>query len=162
MRTFTYYLIIVAIFSFYTMKGQSSDINKNSEFVFVKDQKLVQLLKDIICKENACQDPNKKIHWYVDFKEEFKSIIITQGRIADLMELNDGEKVIYTTTINENIVFLLLKNKSDSLLSETGFQMDLSSYLGRSTLVFEDFSAWLVTYNNGVYKLKDTHIRKCD
>lgn len=162
MKALTYNILLIIFFSFSIAKGQNNDINRTSELVFFNDQKLVSLLKDIIRKENGCQDWRKNINWYIDIKEEYKSIIITQGRLANLIELNEGKKRIYTTVINENIVFVIMKNKDEISLLDTGFSLDLSEFFNKSTLAFESFSTWLVEYDKGTYQLTNSHIRKCD
>lgn len=161
MKILSLKLILVAALLSFSAKGQNSDFNENAEVVFFENPNLVKVLENVICDKNACSDKRKKVNWYVDFKNA-ETIIITQGRIANLIELNEGkERNIFATVVNDNIVFVLIGNEGVPL-SKTGFSLDLSDFANKSTLAFEDFSAWLVKYRDGSYKLIESHIRKCD
>ncbi|WP_062062986.1 hypothetical protein [Aquimarina longa] len=141
-------------------QNKEDQLKYNSELVFFNDLGLVKLLENIIIDKNSCKNIKKSIDWYIDFKES-ESIVVSEGRIANLIELIDPKKrKIYTTTINNKVVFLLMANKK-GLLSKTGLSIDLSSFSDKSTLSFEDFSSWLIKSQNGSYKIADSQIWKC-
>ena len=141
-------------------QNKEDQLKYSSELVFFNDLELIKLLENIIVDKNSCKKTKKSINWYIDFKES-ESIVISEGRIANVIELIDPKKrKNYVTTINNKVVFILMDNEK-GLLSKTGLPVDLSSFAGKSTLSFEDFSSWLIKSQNGSYKIADSQIWKC-
>jgi len=160
MRLLIFKLLVLTIGCVPIINAQNSYPITSSEMVFFNNEQLAKSLGNIICDKNACQDKRKKINWYVDFKED--NIVLTQGRIANLMELSKAPKrKIFTTVINDNIVFVLMDNEKN-LLSKTGFSVNLKGFINKSTIAFEDFSVWLIKEDNKTYRLIDSQIRKCN
>ncbi|MEO9954206.1 hypothetical protein [Nonlabens sp.] len=162
MRSFNFKIFVLIFFCTLFCYAQKENSTTHSNLVFFKNEQLIKELENIIGKKDTCQNNKNKFNWYVDFKEN-DYILVTQGKIANLMELNNyQEKAILSTVINNNVVFVVI-NKQNDLLFKTDFNIDLSNYVGKSVISFRDISAWLIKKDTqNCYHLVDSQIRKCD
>lgn len=134
----------------------------DSELVLFKNINFIKKLEEIIIKENSCKKIKKNIDWYIEFKDS-KEIIITHSRISNLYEIygDSPELDIYTTIINNQIVFVLLKNNDNRIISKTGLKVNLSNNLGKITLAAEHYSYWIVENNMNTFKIIGSKIINC-
>lgn len=134
-----------------------------SELIIFKNPELINKLENIITEDNSCKKIKKNLDWYIEFNNS-KQIIVTQGRIANLIELNnDSPKIrIHTTIINNQIVFVLMSNEYQNLISKSGFQIGLDNKIGETSLAFEHFSYWIIKNDIDLFKIVNSKIVKCD
>ncbi|MBG6130871.1 hypothetical protein IWQ47_002341 [Aquimarina sp. EL_43] len=151
--------IFVLLFSL-TTAAQNDNAKYDSKLVVFNSSDLVGLLESIVTTKNTCGTSNI-VNWYIDLKEP-SSATVSQGRIANLIELTDSEsREIYTTLINNKVVFILANDK-EKFFSDTGFVIDLSDYVNKSVIVFEDFSHWMINIENDSYSISAKRIWKCN
>ncbi len=151
-------VLLLLIFFSAILNGQNLD---KSNVVFFKDAKLNELLQTIITTENTCTKNGKIIDWYIDFKDENR-FVVSKGRIGNLLEVAKiDNKSVHSTSINGKLVFILTAY-DDGLYSKTRFCIDMTEYLDKAEVVFEDFSSWLIENRNGIYSIKDKRVFNCN
>ncbi len=148
-------LILLFLFNIIIMYSQNKDnFVLSSELITINNNEFLSILEKIISE-------NKNYaFWYFEQKENDR-IVVSQSRLLSLVELVGAEKLnISTTIINNKIVFIIYKNDI-SVLDKSGFKIDLSEYVTEDLIVyFEDYSSWLISYENGKYKIIDSYIWK--
>ena len=148
-------LILLFLFNIIILYSQNKDnFVLSSELITINNNEFLSILEKIISE-------NKNYaFWYFEQKENDR-IVVSQSRLLSLVELVGAEKLnISTTIINNKIVFIIYKNDI-SVLDKSGFKIDLSEYVTEDLIVyFEDYSSWLISYENGKYKIIDSYIWK--
>lgn len=150
-------IVLILLLSYTKVLAQDN----NSNLVFIKDNNLRDLLEIIITNENTCSSYSKTINWYVDFKHD-NTILVSQSRIANLLEsLKNNKREILTTIINDKIVFLVTKNDKN-LFYKSEFSINLEEFKNNEIVLFEDFSAWKIKSNEKRYEVVNKIIFKCN
>jgi hypothetical protein len=153
------FILILALFSLTSSNSQNFE---KSEIVFFNDSNVIDLLEGIVIQGNTCSQNGKVIDWYIDFEDKYR-LIVSRGRIENLLEIAKSEKKrIYTTSINNQIVFISTSYDCN-LFTKTRFFIDLKQHLNKAIVVFEDFSSWLITRDKkDDFVIKNKRIFKCN
>lgn len=156
MITSRIYLSIFALMISFLSFGQ---IDK-SELITLKDKYFIESIQEIIKPENNCAKSSRNHNWYIESQAD-GSYLVSINRIGNLLHTLEDKK-IYTTIINNQIVFFITQTESDFIL-KTGYFIDLIKYKDFEYVLFEDFSSWLITKNEEEnYVVKDKRMFKCN
>lgn len=136
-------ITVLLLFSFnISSYSQVDNFQKKytSEIVFLKDLNLKNLIKEIIKKDSYCK--TKGLDWYIDFTKD-DVILISKYSIENLIAAR-GINKIYTTTIDDKILFIInAKNINDTFI-KSGYSSDLSSFIDKSNYSTIDYSFWII------------------
>lgn len=150
-----YSLILILMISFLSF-GQTD----KSELITFKDEGFIKSLQNIIKPKNNCEISSNNHNWYIESKSN-GSFIVSISRISNLLQ-DLEKKNIYTTIINNQVVFYITQNENDIFL-KTKYFIDLSKYANYEYVLFEDFSSWLITKDGkNDFIVKDKRIFKCN
>jgi len=131
-----------------------------SELIIFKEKYFVESLEKIIKLENNCARNSNNHNWYIE-RQQDSSYLVSINRIGNLLHNLEGRN-IYTTIINNQIVFLITQSEND-FFSKTGYFIDLKKYKNLEYILFEDFSSWLIAKDeNENFVIKDKMIFKCN
>lgn len=122
--------------------GQNKDLEKKhtSEIVILKDLNLKNLIQKILKKNQS--EETKYYSWYLDFNKN-ESIIISQYNIENLIASKEITN-IYSTFINDEILFIISKENISSVFSKTKYSIDLSSFIDKSDFTTIDSPFWIL------------------
>jgi hypothetical protein len=153
-------LIAVSMFLFFNNLSYAQ-VNlkkeKLSKVVFFKELELKKTLNEIITKKNPCKKEGK--YWYVEFMKN-DLIMITQGRSIENLLPVTGINNIYTTFIDDKIVFIL---SDENIFKNTGFSVDLGEFVGKINHSIIDSSFWVIRKTNKKkYQIVKEKIYRCD
>ncbi len=143
---------------------ETKEHSSYSEFVFFKDERIVKELQKFISFENSCKEKKRNVDWYIDIKSP-QEMMITQGRVANLMILNEDvkKKKMLVTTIRNQIVFLLVREQHiQGLFLKSKYAFDLSKFIDKYTLGFEHFSFWIIKKQDNNFNVVKSKIIICD
>ena len=138
--------VLITVFLFFSFNiycySQVDNIEKKhtSEIVFLKDSNLKNLIKEIIKKDSSCK--TEGLNWYIDFMKD-DIILISKYSIENLIA-GKGINKIYTTTIDNRIVFIVNTENINDDFIESGYLLDLSSYINKSNYSIVDYSFWVI------------------
>lgn len=150
-----YILIFASMISFLSF-GQ---IDK-SELVTFNNKYFIESIKEIIKPENNCVKNSNNHNWYIESQKD-GSYLVSINRIGNILQTVEN-KNIYTTIINNQVVFFIIKEKSN-FISKTGYFIDLNKYKDFEYVLFEDFSSWLVAEGEGNgFTIKNKNMFKCN
>lgn len=136
----TLYLFFSLIFFGYSQEANIKN-GSSSEIVFLKDCNLKKVIKKIVTdKTNDCNE--RGANWYIDFmKDNF--ILVSKNTIRNLIISNEIDK-IYTTVLDDNILFILNSDSTKDSFDKTGYSLDLSSSIGKMDYSTVDYSFWII------------------
>jgi hypothetical protein len=87
-------------------------------------------------------------------------IMITQGRSIENLLPVTGINNIYTTFIDDKIVFIL---SDENIFKNTGFSVDLGEFVGKINHSIIDSSFWVIRKTNKKkYQIVKEKIYRCD
>ncbi|MES2240071.1 MAG: hypothetical protein V4497_07405 [Bacteroidota bacterium] len=98
------------------------------------------ILKKIIKKDIPCQ--TKGLDWYLDFMKN-DIILISKYNIENLVATR-GINKIYTTTIDDKILFIVDTENINDAFTKSEHSVDLSYYIGKENYSTIDYSFWVV------------------
>jgi hypothetical protein len=136
-------IIVLLCFSFnISSYSQVDNLNKKhtSEIVFLKDSNLKNLIKEIIKKDSYCK--TEGLDWNIDFMKD-DIILISKYSIENLIAARDINK-IYTTTIDDKILFITKPENINDAFIKSGYSLDLSSFIDKSNYSTIDYSFWVI------------------
>lgn len=140
-------LTIFFLFLIFTKLGYSqvNNVGKNdtSELVFLIDSNLKDLIKEIIKKDNSCRIEG--YDWYIDFMKN-DMILISKYSIENLIATKKDSQ-IYTTTIDDKILFILNTENIKDVFNKSGYSVDLSYFIDKSNYSTIDYSFWVIQKN---------------
>ena len=149
-----YSLILVSMISF-SVSGQI----RKSELVTFNDENFIKSIQKLIKSRNNCVSESISHNWYIESQKN-GSFIVSINRIGNLLQSLE-KKNIYTTLINNQIVFYITQNDNNDIL-ETSYFIDLSKYVDYEYVLFEDFSSWLIVKDNNNFVIKEKNLFKCN
>lgn len=154
-------ITVLLLFSFnISSYSQVDNFQKKytSEIVFLKDLNLKNLIKEIIKKDSYCK--TKGLDWYIDFTKD-DVILISKYSIENLIAAR-GINKIYTTTIDDKILFIINAENINDTFIKSGYSSDLSSFIDKSNYSTIDYSFWVIQKNEkNKYKIIKEKIYRC-
>jgi len=70
-------------------------------------------------------------------------ILVSKNTIRNLIISNEIDK-IYTTLLDDNILFILNSDSTKDSFDKTGYSLDLSSSIGKMDYSTVDYSFWII------------------
>ncbi|MEL1242000.1 hypothetical protein [Flavobacterium flavipallidum] len=105
-----------------------------------------------------CQ--TKSLNWYIDFISNDK-ILISKYYIENLIA-EKGLKYIYTTFIDNKILFIVNNEFTNNSISKSKYSVDLGQFIGKENYSTVDYSFWVIQNKGGKYKIIKERRYKCD
>ncbi|HQE35094.1 MAG TPA: hypothetical protein PLQ70_10535 [Flavobacterium alvei] len=154
-------ITVLLLFSFnISSYSQVDNFQKKytSEIIFLKDLNLKNLIKEIIKKDSYCK--TEGLDWYIDFMKD-DIILISKNSIGNLIAAR-GINQIYTTTIDDKILFIINAENINDTFIKSGYLSDLSSFIDKSNYSTIDYSFWVIQKNEkNKYKIIKEKIYRC-
>ncbi len=131
-----------------------------SELITFKNKYFVELVQQVIKSKHNCNKNSSNHNWYIESQQD-GSYLISINRISNLLHTL-GNKQLYTTIINNQIVFFITQ-KENNFFSKKGYFIDLNNYKDSEYVLFEDFSYWLVAKSKKHdFAIKNEKTFKCN
>lgn len=114
----------------------------SAELVVLNDLSLKEIITNINLDEKCKRE---RYVWVLDFRKE-DYIELTSSKKSKLLRPNTN---IYGTMLNDNIVFILLKENKSISIKKTGFKIDLNKFNFYDVSTGPNVSSWYFKKVNG-------------
>lgn len=141
--------------------SQDKDSGKiyTSEIVFLIDPNLKSTIRGIMKKDGFCQ--TKSVQWSIEFIKD-DMILITKYNLENFLA-SKGIKNIYTTIIDDNFLFVFIKENIEEFFTKSGYSVNLSSFIDKENFSTIDYSFWVIKKNERKkYKIIKEKNYMCD
>lgn len=153
--------IIIVLFICFFQNQSFGQENFDADLVIIKNEQLLNLLNNIIISKNSCSKENSNIVWSLDIKKK-EEIILSQSRIPNLIEISKIKgRNVGVSIINNQLIFILY-DEPNNLLFKPNLKIELNSYKKEDLLLFEEFSAWLISIRDNTYYLASKKLWECN
>lgn len=136
--------LFFAFNNFCYSQGEESEKIHTSEIIFLNDSHLKSTIKGIMKKDSLCQ--TKSVQWSIEIMKNH--MIVTKYSLENFIA-SKGITNIYTTVIDDKILFLSNKENIDGVFTKSGYSVDLASFIDKGNFSTIDYSFWVIQKKDG-------------